>query len=236
MNTGARLCSGTVPVPKLWCEHGLSCGVAAADTILLLPVLSWTSSFVVPMALMSRLTQSIHLCFRLPLFLLPGDTISRVFLPTHSWSRLFTWPNHLSLASDKANYIDTLYNTGLILDGCSKKVGRSGLVRSTVRTRTVVRHLSAAGINPPLFIKFYSGTGRTEQQQRLSYFSNNMRKVNILEKCIVLRMGDLGRYVGYTAGTLDRMMTSSVSQNVGPTANELCNAIRNLDSWRKCAI
>ena len=24
MNTGARLRSGTVPVPKLWCEHGLS--------------------------------------------------------------------------------------------------------------------------------------------------------------------------------------------------------------------
>ena len=24
MNTGARLHSGTVPVPKLWCEHGLS--------------------------------------------------------------------------------------------------------------------------------------------------------------------------------------------------------------------
>ena len=62
------------------------------------PVLSWTSSFVAPMALMSRLTQSIHLCFGLPLFLLPGGTISRVFLPTYSWSRLFTWPNHLGLA------------------------------------------------------------------------------------------------------------------------------------------
>ena len=32
------------------------------------------------MALMSRLTQAIHLCFGLPLFLLPGGTISRVFL------------------------------------------------------------------------------------------------------------------------------------------------------------
>ena len=41
----------------------LTCGVAAADTILLQPVLSWTPSFVVPMALMSRLTQSIHLPF-----------------------------------------------------------------------------------------------------------------------------------------------------------------------------
>ena len=46
-------------------------------------------TFVVPMALMSRLTQSIHLCFGLPLLLLPGGTISRVFLPTYSWSRLF---------------------------------------------------------------------------------------------------------------------------------------------------
>ena len=48
-------------------------------------------------ALISRLTQSIHLCFRLPLFLLPGVIISRVFLPTHSWARLFTWPTHLSI-------------------------------------------------------------------------------------------------------------------------------------------
>ena len=50
------------------------------------------------MALVSRLTQYIHLCFGLLLFLLPGCTISRVFLPTYSWSRLFAWPNHLSLA------------------------------------------------------------------------------------------------------------------------------------------
>ena len=76
----------------------LGCGAAAADTLLLQPVLSWTSSFVVPMAVMSRLTQSIHLCFGLPLFLLPGGTISRVFLPMYSWSRLFTCPNHLSRA------------------------------------------------------------------------------------------------------------------------------------------
>ena len=27
VNTGARLRSGTVPVPKLWCEHGLSCTI-----------------------------------------------------------------------------------------------------------------------------------------------------------------------------------------------------------------
>ena len=64
-------------------------GVAAADTILLQPVLSWTSSFVVLMALMSRLTQSIHLCFGLPRFLLPGGTISSlssgVFLVSHRY-------------------------------------------------------------------------------------------------------------------------------------------------------
>ena len=44
------------------------------------------------------LTKSIHLCFGLLLFLLQGGTIYRVFLPTYSLSRLFTWPNHLSLA------------------------------------------------------------------------------------------------------------------------------------------
>ena len=64
-----------------------------ADTILLQPVLSWTSSFVVPIDIVSRLTQSIYLCFGLPLLLLlllliPGDTISRAFLPTYSWSHL----------------------------------------------------------------------------------------------------------------------------------------------------
>ena len=60
----------------------LGCGIAAADTILLQPVMSLTSSVVVPMALMSRLTQSFHLCLVLPRFLLPGGTISRVCLPT----------------------------------------------------------------------------------------------------------------------------------------------------------
>ena len=80
----------------------LNCGVAAADTILLRPVLSRTSYFVVPMALMSRLTQSNHLCFGLPSFLLPGGrpTISCVFLTTYSisWSRIFTCPNRPNFA------------------------------------------------------------------------------------------------------------------------------------------
>ena len=52
--------------------------------------------FCCPIALMSRLTQSVHLCFGLPP--LPGGTISRAFLPTYSRSRLFTCPYHLSLA------------------------------------------------------------------------------------------------------------------------------------------
>ena len=52
------------------------------------------------LALMSRLAQSIHLCFCLPRFLLPGGrpTISRVFLLKYSWSCLLTCPNHFSLA------------------------------------------------------------------------------------------------------------------------------------------
>ena len=75
------------------------CWVAAADTILLQPVLSWTSSFVVPIALMPQLTQSLHLCLGLPLLLLPGGTISRIFLLTYSWSHLFTCLNYFSLAA-----------------------------------------------------------------------------------------------------------------------------------------
>ena len=57
--------------------------VAATDTVdLLQQVMSWTSSFVVPKTLVSRLTQSIHICFGLLRFLLPGATISRVCLST----------------------------------------------------------------------------------------------------------------------------------------------------------
>ena len=52
----------------------------------------------VPIAIVSQLTQPKHLCFGRPLFLLPGGTISRVFLPTYSWSRPSTCPNHLSFA------------------------------------------------------------------------------------------------------------------------------------------
>ena len=33
VNTGARLRSGTVPVPKLWCEHGLSHPPCLTDSV-----------------------------------------------------------------------------------------------------------------------------------------------------------------------------------------------------------
>ena len=52
----------------------------------------------VPIAIVSRLTQSTKLCFGRPLFLLPGGTMSRVFLPTYSWFRPYTCPNHLVIA------------------------------------------------------------------------------------------------------------------------------------------
>ena len=52
-------------------------------------ILILTSSSVFSISLMSRLSQSIHLCFCLPPFILPGGTISRDF----------TCQNHLSLAS-----------------------------------------------------------------------------------------------------------------------------------------
>ena len=64
---------------------------------------------------MSRLTQSIHLCFSLPRFLLPGGTISSVFLPTYSLSRLFTWPNHLSRAFLHLSAILSTFSLSLML-------------------------------------------------------------------------------------------------------------------------
>ena len=72
---------------------------SAVDTILIQPALACTSSFIVPLTLMFRLTHAIHLCFGLPLprRLLPCGTIYVVDLATISWSRLFTCPNHLSL-------------------------------------------------------------------------------------------------------------------------------------------
>ena len=78
-------------------------------------LLSWTSYLVVPMALMSRLTQSIHLCFGLPRFLLPGGTISRVCLPTYTVlvSPLYVAKPHESRFP--APLCDTLYTFSLSL-------------------------------------------------------------------------------------------------------------------------
>ena len=55
-----------------------------ADTFLIQPVLLWASSFVVSIALMSRLAHCIDICFDLRLLLRPGSTISKVYLPTYS--------------------------------------------------------------------------------------------------------------------------------------------------------
>ena len=53
--------------------------------------------FCCPDTLVCGLTQSMYLCFGLAhRLILPGVTISRVFLPTYYWFCLFTCPNHLS--------------------------------------------------------------------------------------------------------------------------------------------
>ena len=74
-----------------------NCGVDAADTFRLQLILSWTSSSVIWIAFMFLLTQSINLCYGLPL-LVPGGTFCSVCFPKYSCSRLFTCPNHFSLA------------------------------------------------------------------------------------------------------------------------------------------
>ena len=84
------------------------------------PVLSWTSSSIVLIALMSLLTQSTHLCFGLPLLLLLGDTISSICLPIYPCSRLFTWPNHLSLAF---LHLSVLFSTFSLFRCCHSSHG-----------------------------------------------------------------------------------------------------------------
>ena len=42
-------------------------------------------------------------------------TISRVFLPTYSWSRLFTWPKHPSLAFLHLSVILSTFSLALVL-------------------------------------------------------------------------------------------------------------------------
>ena len=72
---------------------------------------------------MSRLTQSIHLCFGLPLFLPPGGTISRVFLPTYSCSRLFSWPNYLSLAFLQLSVLFSTFSLSLMSSFLTRSLG-----------------------------------------------------------------------------------------------------------------
>ena len=52
-----------------------------------------------PTSPISSFTTSKNLLFGLPLFLFFGNSISIIFLPTHSWSLLMTCPYHLSLPS-----------------------------------------------------------------------------------------------------------------------------------------
>ena len=65
---------------------------------------------------MYRLTESTHLCFGLPRSLLPRGTISGVFLLTYSWSRLFTCPNHITIAFLHLSVIFSTFSLSLIVD------------------------------------------------------------------------------------------------------------------------
>ena len=92
-------------------ESESNCGVAAADAILLQTVLSRVSYFVVPMALMFRLAQSIHICFGLPLILLPSGTISSL-----SSDVVLVWSFHVSKPPQSrfpASLCDILYTQSL---------------------------------------------------------------------------------------------------------------------------
>ena len=71
--------------------------------------------FRCPIALMSQLTQFIHLCIDPPLLRLPGGTVSRVFLPTLSWFRLFTCPDHLNLDFLQLSVIHSTFGLSLLL-------------------------------------------------------------------------------------------------------------------------
>ena len=93
----------------------VNCGVTVADTILLQPVLSWTSSSGIPIDLITRLTHATHLCFVISLLILPGGTISSVCLLALSLSRLFACPNHLGLAFLHLSVIFSTFSLSLML-------------------------------------------------------------------------------------------------------------------------
>ena len=91
------------------------------DISIIQPVLSRSSSWVVPIVIMSQLTQPIHICFGLTLLFLPGGTIFNVFLPTYSLSsRLSTCPNHVNIAFQHPSGIFSTFSITLMssfLDG-----------------------------------------------------------------------------------------------------------------------
>ena len=93
----------------------LYCRVAAVDTILFQPVLACTSSSIFTIYIMSQLTRSIHLCFGLPVLLLPDGTVFVVYLPTISWSRLFTCPNHRNLVFLHLSVMFSWFSLSLVL-------------------------------------------------------------------------------------------------------------------------
>ena len=64
---------------------------------------------------MSRLTQSIHLCFGLPRFLLPGGTIPQSLSSEYSWARHLTCPNHPNLAFLNLSVMFSTFSLSLMI-------------------------------------------------------------------------------------------------------------------------
>ena len=84
------------------CWHGPPLVALKAATAQFPPA---SSVMKFPIALMSRLTQSVHLCFGLPLFLLPCFTIASVCCPT-SLSRLSSYKSKSPRSSFPAPLCD----------------------------------------------------------------------------------------------------------------------------------
>ena len=90
------------------------CRVAAVDTILFQPVLACTSSSIFPICL-SWHGPSISALIGLPVRLLPDGTVFVVYLPTISWSRLFTCPNHRNLVFLHLSVMLSWFSLSLVL-------------------------------------------------------------------------------------------------------------------------
>ena len=135
-----------------------------------------TSSSVVPISLMCRLTQSIHNCFGLLPFLLPGGTISRVFLPTLSWSRLLACPNHLSIAFPAPLCYITYLQALLLLAAPTWLWGRCGRhnsppassVMDLIFRRSDGSHVSVDTVHPSLLRSSSFSSPRWYHLQNLS--------------------------------------------------------------------